>query len=145
MTTFSYPLQVKRPYLATDADSFTARTVIARQAGISVGNVGTAAGTTTIPLFVIPAGSLITNAFLDIRTAFDNTAGVNVAIGFASNVSAAFDTTVNTAGRRTYAASAAQVSTNAIPVSVDTTIQAIVSITTSAVTVGDALFTVFLI
>lgn len=144
-TTFSYPLQVKRPSQATDSDSFTAHLLAAKTAPITATLTGLGAGTTTIPLMVLPAGSIIINGFLDIRTAFDNTAGVNVKIGTPTNVSVVFDTTVNTAGRRTYAAAEAQISVNSIPLTADTTIAAIVSITTSAVTVGDALLTIFVI
>lgn len=144
-TTFSFPLQVKRPLLGTDSDSFTAHTLLAKTAPITVALTGLAAGTTTIPLMVLPAGAIISNAFLDIRTAFDNTAGVNVQIGTPTNVSVVFDTTVNTTGRRSYTATAAQISVNSIPLTADTTIAAIVSITTSAVTVGDALLTIFVI
>lgn len=144
-TTFSYPLQVKRITLATSADDFTAKTVIAKQATINTTKTGTAAGTTTIPLFVAPAGSRIINAFLDITTAYDNDE-TKVAVGTAANAGQVFAaTTVNTAGRQSYAASAAQVSANAIAFTADTTIQAVVSITTSAVTAGSAVLTVFII
>jgi hypothetical protein len=46
---------------------------------------------------------------------------------------------VNTAGRRDYAGSAAQVSTNSIVLTADTTVQAIVSIATSTVAAGSVI------
>jgi len=48
-------------------------------------------------------------------------------------------TSVNTAGRRAYAGSAAQVSTNSIVLTADTTVQAIVSIATSTVAAGSVI------
>ncbi len=147
MTTFSYPVYVKRPNEGVgDANTFGAELLIARQATINTTKTGTAAGTTTIPLFIAPAGSTFVNAFLDIRTAYDNTAGVNITIGTPAAPATIFAaTTVNTTGRRTYAAAEAQISANAVPLTADTTVQAIVSITTSAVTTGNVLLTVFML
>jgi hypothetical protein len=147
MTTLTYPIQAKRVNEGAAAtDTFQGYTVIARQATINTARTGTAVGATTIPLFVAPAGSTFSNAFLDIRTAYDNTAGVNIAIGTAAAPATIFAaTTVNTTGRRTYAAAEAQISANAVALTADTTVQAIVSITTSAVTTGNVLLTVFLI
>jgi len=146
-TTFTYPVRTKRANEGlTAATSFDGRFTPAVQATINTTKTGTAAGTTTIPLFIAPAGSTVLNAFMDIRTAYDATADVNVQIGTSALPATIFAaTTVNTAGRRTYSGSAAQVSANAVAFTADTTIQAIVSITTSAVTVGDILVTVILL
>lgn len=147
MTTFTYPVDVKRPNEGvTDQTTFNAATQLVRQTVINTTKTGTAAGTTTIPLFIAPAGSTILNAFMDIRTAYDATADVNVQIGTSALPATVFAaTTVNTAGRRTYAAAAAQISANAVAFTADTTIQAIVSITTSAVTTGDILVSIFFV
>lgn len=147
MTTFTYPILVKRREEGTtNAATFGAEAYLARQATINTALTGTASGTTTIPLFVAPAGSTFINAFLDIRTAYDNTAGVNITIGTAAAPATIFAaTTVNTTGRRTYAATEAQISANAVALTADTTVQAIVSITTSAVTTGNVLLTVFML
>lgn len=138
MTTFSYPLDIKRPLQAPDDPNFSARVLAIETAPINIARTGTAAGATTLPLFVAPAGSRIVNLWADILTAYDQTGPTNLTIGTAA-APATFlaATSVNTAGRRTFDGSAAQVSTNAIAFTADTTVQAIVSITTSTVTTGN--------
>lgn len=142
MTTFTYPVLINRADTYPAYTSAAGRVNFSRRVTISTAQTGTAVGTTTIPLFIAPAGAYFQDAFLDIRTAYDNTAGVNITIGTAAIPATIFAaTTVNTTGRRTYAGSAAQVSANNIVLTADTTIQAIVSITTSAVTEGNVVFT----
>lgn len=106
---------------------------------MNTSKTGTGAGTTTIPLFVAPAGSNFYECVLDITTAYDND-DTKFTIGTSANPATLYAaTTVNTAGRRAYAGTAAQVSTNSLVLAADTTVQAIVSITTSAVTAGSVI------
>lgn len=106
---------------------------------MNTAKTGTAAGTTTIPLFVAPAGATFYECVLDITTAFDNLT-TNIRVGTPTSTGILYAaTTANTAGRRAYAGTAAQVSANAIPLTADTTVQAIVSIDTSAVTAGSVI------
>lgn len=147
MTTFSYPVNIRRhEFLGDDAVNTAVGRVPARfSTVVNVAKTGTAVGTTTVPLFVAPAGSNFYECVLDITTAFDNTAGVNFTVGTPANPATLYAaTTVNTEGRRAYAGTAAQVSTNAIALTTDTTVQAIVSITTSAVTEGSVIIHVVL-
>jgi hypothetical protein len=96
-------------------------------------------GVTTIPLFVAPEGSRVYEATLDITTGYDNTT-TNFSLGTAAVPDRIKSpTSVNTARRQGYAPTAAQISVNAIPFAVDTTIQALVSIDTSAVTAGSVI------
>ena len=146
MTAFAFPLNIKRVNeneSGVGANTLRGRVRGVYRAAVSVGGTGTT-GTTTIPLFVLPAGSYISDAELDITTAFDQTAGVNVAIGVATSTGIIFAaTTVNTAGRRVQTPSGAQVSAWAIALTADTTVQAVVSIITSAITTGEVLVRVF--
>jgi len=72
-------------------------------------------------------------------TPFDNTT-TNIRVGIPTSTGILYAaTTANTAGRRAYAGTGAQVSANAIPLAADTTVQAIVSIDTSAVTAGSVI------
>lgn len=146
MTTFSYPLNVKRPEMAeAGAGAVTARIPARYSVRVGTAQTGTAVGTTTIPLFVAPAGSTFYECVLDITTGFNNTAGVNMAIGVPTSTGILYAaTTVNTAGRRAYAGTGAQVSANSIALTADTTVQAVVSITTSAVTAGEVIVHVVL-
>lgn len=146
MTTFSYPVNIKRPEMGeAGAAAVQARVPARYSVRIGTAQTGTAVGATTIPLFVAPAGSNFYECVLDITTGFDNTAGVNIAIGTAAAPATLYAaTTVNTAGRRAYAATGAQVSANSIVLAADTTVQAIVSITTSAVTAGEVIVHVVL-
>ena len=147
MTTFSYPLNIRgHEPLGPDVVSMREGRVSGRWS-ITVGTAqtGTAAGVTTIPLFVAPEGSRVYEATLDITTGYDNTT-TNFNIGTAAaptRIKSA--TSVNTARRQSYAPTAAQISVNAIPFTVDTTIQAVVSIDTSAVTTGSVIVHVQLI
>lgn len=151
MTTFSHPLKVKRSETEVSAAApgrVQGKVPSYWQAVVSVGGTGgTAASTTTLPLFVAPAGSIPVECYLDVLTVFNPAASnTNLAVGTATSTGILFAaTTVNTAGRRAYAGSGAQVSANAIAFTADTTIQAIVSIDTSAVTTGEVLITVVLI
>lgn len=147
MTTFSYPLTVKRVNPgATAVTAAQSKVLSYLTAVVSVGMTGMAVGTTTIPLFVAPAGSRAVEGFIDVVTAFDNTANTNISLGVSGvdgQIMAA--TTANTAGRTRATPTAAMVSANAIVFSVDTTIQAVVSITTSVVTTGQLIAYVVLI
>jgi hypothetical protein len=148
MTTFSYPLNVKRTNPdASGVGAVQGKTPFYMQRKVSVGDTGTAVGSTTIPLFVAPAGSRVWDAALDVITVFNPAASnTNLAVGVPTSTGIIFAaTTVNTAGRRTQTMSGAQVSANAVVFSADTTIQAIVSIDTSTVSTGEVLITVILI
>jgi hypothetical protein len=141
MTTFSYPVNITRHEpLDGDAINMQSARVPARYSVVvNTAKTGTAAGATTIPLFVAPAGSTFYECVLDITTAFDNTT-TNIRVGTATSTGILYAaTTANTAGRRTYAGTGAQVSANAIALTADTTVQAIVSIDTSAVTAGSVI------
>ena len=147
MTTFSYPVNIKRPEFIGDdpVNTAVARVPARYSVVLNTAKTGTAAGTTTVPLFVAPAGSTFYECVLDVVAAFDNTAGVNITVGTPALPATLYAaTTVNTEGRRAYAGTAAQVSSNAIALTADTTVQAIVSITTSAVTAGSVIVHVVL-
>ena len=141
MTTFSFPLNIRNHEpLGPDVVSMREGRVSGRYSVVvGIAQTGTAAGVTTIPLFVAPEGSRVYEATLDITTGYDNTT-TNFNIGTAgapTRIKAA--TSVNTARRQGYVPTAAQISVNAIPFAVDTTIQALVSIDTSAVTAGSVI------
>ena len=141
MTTFSYPLNLKNQE-PTGPDVVSQREGrVSGRFSVVVGTTqtGIAVGATTIPLFVAPAGSRVYEATLDITTAYDNTT-TNFNVGTAAaptRIKAA--TTVNTARRQAYAPTAAQISVNAIPFAVPTTIQAVVSIDGAPVTTGSVI------
>lgn len=142
MTTFSFPVNIGRhEHISGDAVNMQDARVPSRYSVVvNTAKTGTAVGATTIPLFVAPAGSTFYDCVLDITTGFDNTAGVNIAIGTAAAPATLFAaTTVNTEGRRTYVGTGAQVSANSIALTADTTVQALVSINTSAVTTGSVI------
>jgi hypothetical protein len=106
---------------------------------VNTAKTGTAAAATTIPLFVAPAGATFYECVLDITTPFDNDT-TNIRVGIPTSTGILYAaTTANTAGRRAYAGTGAQVSANAIALTADTTVQAIVSIDTSAVTTGSVI------
>ncbi len=139
MTTHIHPLYLRRPELGETAPNNVLGVVPARYSVVlDISKTGTAAGTTTVPLFVAPAGAKFYECVIDVVTAFDNlTGGTNVAIGVPTSTGILFAaTTANTTGRRAYAGSAAQVAFNATALTADVTVQAIVSITTTAVTTG---------
>ena len=147
MTTFSYPLDIKRgePTGSDAVNLQQARVPAHYTVLLNTAKTGTAIGATTVPLFVAPAGSRVYECVLDITTAYDNLS-TNVRVGVPTSTGIVYAaTTANTAGRRTYAGTAAQVSANAVPFTVDTTIQAIVSIDVSVVTAGSMLVHVVLI
>lgn len=144
MTAFAYPIKIRRPNLALDSDSFSALTLMAVPTTLTPTQTGTGAGTTTIPLFIAPAGSRIYDAHVDKVTAFDNDE-TKIQVGTSALPAAIMAaTSLNTTGRLSYTGTGAQVSANNLAFSVDTTIQAIVSITTSAVTTGKAIVIVVL-
>lgn len=150
MTTFSYPIEQKRVEMGeSGANAVKGKVPAYYITKVSAGSTGTAVGSTTIPLFVAPAGSRVWDATLDVITAYDpgvGTTNTNLRIGTATSTGIVFAaTTVNTVGRRTQTMTGAQVSANAITFTVDTTIQAIVSIDTSAVTTGEVLIAVVLV
>jgi len=141
MTTFSFPVNIRgHEPLGPDVVSMREGRVSGRYSiTVGIAQTGTAAGVTTIPLFVAPEGSRVYEATLDITTGYDNTT-TNFNIGTAAaptRIKAG--TSVNTARRQNYAPTAAQISVNAIPFAADTTIQALVSIDTSAVTAGSVI------
>jgi hypothetical protein len=141
MTSFSFPLEIKsREPAGPEAINLVQARVPGRYSVIvNTAKTGTASGTTTVPLFVAPAGSTVFDCVIDVLTGYDNTT-TNLSVGTAGGVARIHTAvTVNTAGRRTYSPTGAQVSTNAIPFTADTTVVAVVSIDTSAVTAGNVL------
>jgi len=140
MTTFSYPVNIKRPEMGESGAGAVAARVPARYSiRVGTAQTGTAAGTTTIPLFIAPAGSTFYECVIDVVTAYDN-ADTKFTVGTSAAPATLYAaTTVNTAGRRAYAGTGAQVSANSIALTADTTVQAIVSITTSTVAAGDVI------
>lgn len=141
MTTFSFPLEIKcREPLGPEAvNQVQARVLTQYSIPVNIAKTGTAAGVTTIPLFVAPAGSSIYNCTIDVLTGYDNTT-TNITVGTAALADQIHSqVTVNTAGRRAYSPTAAQLSVNAIPFTADTTVVAVVSIDTSTVTAGNLL------
>jgi hypothetical protein len=149
MTTFSFPIDGKRNNMdAAGAGAVLGRVPLYYSARVSVGQTGTAVGSTTIPLFVAPAGSRPIDCWLDITTAANPDVGgtrTAMAIGTATSTGIIYAaTTVNTAGRRLYGGTAAQVSANAIAFTADTTIQALVSIDTSTISAFEAVVFVVL-
>lgn len=141
MTTFSFPVNIgdREPPGPEPVNLVQARVPGRFSVVVDTSKTGTAAGTTTIPLFVAPAGANFYECVLDITTGYDN-ATTNIQVGTPGATARLYAaTTANTAGRRTYAGTAAQVSANAIRLTADTTVQAIVSIDTSAVTAGSVI------
>lgn len=150
MTTFSYPINIKRADMpVSGAGSVVGKTSFYMVRKVSVGDTGTAVGATTLPLFIAPEGSRVVNAFLDITTAANpGVGGTRTALAVGTSASTGIilaSTTVNTAGRRTYGGTEAQVSANNIVFAADTTIQAVVSIDTSAISAFEATIFVELI
>jgi len=148
MTTFAAPLYVKPVNFAGDTGANVVLGKIPARYSIPIGvtQTGLAVGATTIPLFVAPAGSVFYECVIDVLTAYDQSgAGTNIQIGVPTSTGILFAaTTGNIPGRRAFAGSAAQVSALAIPLAADTTVQAIVSINTSTVTVGSLIVHVVL-
>lgn len=141
MTTFSFPVEIKcREPLGPEAvNQVQARVLAQYSIPVNIEKTGVAAGVTTIPLFVAPAGSSIFNCTIDVLTGYDNTT-TNITVGTAALANQIHtQVTVNTAGRRAYSPTAAQLSVNAIPFTADTTVVAVVSIDTSTVTTGNLL------
>jgi hypothetical protein len=141
MTTFSFPVNIANhePASGSVVDLTQARVPGRYSVVVNTAKTGTAAGATTIPLFVAPAGSNFYECVLDITTAYDNL-DTKITVGTSANPATLYAaTSVNTAGRRAYAGTGAQVSTNSIVLTADTTVQAIVSIATSTVTAGSVI------
>jgi hypothetical protein len=141
MTTFSFPVNIANhePASGSVVDLTQARVPGRYSVVVNTAKTGTAAGATTIPLFVAPAGSNFYECVLDITTAYDNL-DTKITVGTSANPATLYAaTTVNTAGRRAYAGTGAQVSTNSIVLTADTTVQAIVSIATSTVAAGSVI------
>ena len=141
MTSFSYPLNIRNhePNGPEPVNLVEARVPGRYSVVVNTAKTGTAAAATTIPLFVAPTGSTFYECVLDVVTPFDNTT-TNIRVGIPTSTGILYAaTTANTAGRRAYAGTGAQVSANAIALTADTTVQAIVSIDTSAVTAGSVI------
>jgi hypothetical protein len=141
MTSFSYPLNIRNhePPGPESVNLVEARVPGRYSVVVNTAKTGTAAAATTIPLFVAPAGSTFYECVLDVTTPFNNDT-TNIRVGIPTSTGILFAaTTANTAGRRAYAGTGAQVSANAIALTADTTVQAIVSIDTSAVTAGSVI------
>ncbi len=141
MTTFSFPLNIRNHEVPgpEPVNLVEARVPGRYSVIVNTAKTGTAIGTTTIPLFVAPAGSNFYECVLDVTTPFDNTT-TNLRVGIPTSTGILYAaTTVNTAGRRAYAGTGAQVSANAIALTADTTVQAIVSIETSTVAAGSVI------
>jgi hypothetical protein len=141
MTSFSYPLNIRNhePPGPEPVNLVEARVPGRYSVVVNTAKTGTAAAATTVPLFVAPAGSTFYECVLDVVTPFNNDT-TNIRVGIPTSTGILYAaTTANTAGRRAYAGTGAQVSANAIPLTADTTVQAIVSIDTSAVTAGSVI------
>lgn len=141
MTSFSYPLNIRNhePPGPESVNLVEARVPGRYSVVVNTAKTGTAAAATTIPLFVAPAGSTFYECVLDVTTPFNNDT-TNIRVGIPTSTGILYAaTTANTAGRRAYAGTGAQVSANAIALTADTTVQAIVSIDTSAVTAGSVI------
>lgn len=141
MTTFSFPLNIRNhePPGPEPVNLVEARVPGRYSVVVNTARTGTAVGATTVPLFVAPAGANFYECVIDVVTPFDNTT-TNIRVGVPTSTGILYAaTTANTAGRRAYAGTGAQVSANAIPLTADTTVQAIVSIDTSTVTAGSVI------
>ena len=141
MTTFSFPVEMKiqEPPGPEAINLVQARVPARYTVVVDTTKTGTAAGVTTIPLFVAPAGATFYDCVIDVVTPYDNTT-TNIAVGTAGVADRLHTAvTVNTGGRRTYSPTAAQISVNAIPLTANTTVVARVSIDTLAVTTGSVL------
>ena len=141
MTSFSFPLNIRNhePPGPEAVNLVEARVPGRYSVVVNTARTGTATGTTTIPLFVAPAGATFYECVLDITTAFNNTT-TNIRVGTPTSTGILYAaTTANTAGRRAYAATEAQISANAIPLAADTTVQAIVSIDSGTVSAGSVI------
>ncbi len=141
MTSFSYPLNVRNhePPGPEPVNLVEARVPGRYSVVVNTAKTGTAVGATTVPLFVAPAGANFYECVIDVVTPFDNTT-TNIRVGVPTSTGILYAaTTANTAGRRAYAGTGAQVSANAIRLTADTTVQAIVSIDTSTVTAGSVI------
>ena len=141
MTTFSYPLNIKRTEpIGDDA----VNQAVGRVHGVyfnrlNTTNTGTGTGTTTLNLFVAPAGSRFRTCTIDIVENFTNTTGVQIRVGTAGQVSLLADVSISLSTstyRQAYVATQARVSLAAVALTADTTVQAIVS-AVSAMAGGD--------
>lgn len=147
MTSFSYPLNIRNhePPGPEPVNLVEAAVPGHYSVVVNTARTGTATGTTTIPLFVAPAGAAFYECVLDITTPFNNTT-TNMRVGTPTSTGILYAaTTVNTGGRRAYAGTEAQVSANAIRLTADTTVKAIVSIDSGTVTAGSVIVHVVII
>ena len=137
MTTFAHPFYLRRPEIGEAAPNNVLGVVPARYSIVlDTTKTGTAVGTTTVPLFVAPAGAKFYECVIDVVTAYDNL-DTKITLGVPASTGILFAaTSVNTTGRRAYAGSAAQIAFNASALAADVTVQAIVSIATSTVAAG---------
>lgn len=141
MTSFSFPLNIRNhePPGPEPVNLVEARVPGRYSVLVNTAKTGTAAGVTTIPLFVAPVGASFFDCVIDVVTPYDNTT-TNIAVGTAAVADRLHTAvSVNTGGRRTYSPTAAQISANAIPLTANTTVVALVSIDTSTVTAGSVL------
>ena len=141
MTSFSFPLNIRNhePPGPEPVNLVEARVPGRYSVVVNTAKTGTAIGATTVPLFVAPAGSTFYECVLDITTPYNNDT-TNIRVGIPTSTGILYAaTTANTAGRRAYAGTGAQVSANAIALTADTTVKAIVSIETSTVTAGSVI------
>ena len=141
MTSFSFPLNIRNhePPGPEPVNLVEARVPGRYSVVVNTAKTGTAVGGTTITLLVAPVGASFFDCVIDVVTAFDNTT-TNIAVGTAAVADRLHTAvSVNTGGRRTYSPTAAQISANAIPLTANTTVVALVSIDTGTVTAGSVL------
>lgn len=146
MTSFAWPINARGRDTNVPSYRMEGRAVVLVEAKLSVGQfAGVTAGSSTIPLvqetgfpLVLPAGSRIHNAFIDIVTPVAPASGTNIVLGWSGGSQIFSSTSIETAGMRTYAPTTAQISANRVGFTTDTTIEAIVSVSgTSARTAGE--------
>lgn len=146
MTTFAWPINTRGRDTNVPSYRMEGRAVVLVEAKLSVGQfAGVTAAATTLPLIqntgfplVLPAGSRIHSAFIDIVTPITPASGTNITLGWSGGSQIFSSTSIETAGMRSYAPTTAQISANRVGFTTDTTIEAIVSVSgTSARTAGE--------
>ena len=142
MTSFAWPLRVRGADTNVADYEFQGRVVVAAEATISLGNIANqAAGVTIIPLkqpngqpLVVPAGAKVLNSFIDVLTPWAPVSGTNINIGYGTARNQIFaQTSIETAGIRTYTPTTAQISLNRVPFALPTTIEAMICVSGSNV------------
>lgn len=145
-STFTFPIRARGRDTNTPSYNMVGKAVILVESALSVGQFsGVTAAATTLPLIqntgfplVLPAGSRIHSAYIDIVTPVTPASGTNITLGWSGGSQIFSSTSIETAGMRTYAPTTAQISANRIGFTTDTTIEAIVSVSgTSARTAGE--------